>query len=128
MIKNLLENHSYKLSAIWALVIFGLCSMPGNYIPSVSWLELLSFDKWVHSGVFFILLSLLGFAVKSHQQKNNLFVFYFFLCVLYGGALEIMQARVFSDRSADWYDAIANSFGCLIALFLNNKLSKLVFK
>ncbi len=128
MVITLLKNHSYKLSILWALVIFALCSMPGRLIPAVSWLELLSFDKWVHAGVFFVLVSLLGISVKAHQQNNKLFYLYFTLSVMYGGLLEIMQAKVFSERSADWYDVVANSFGCLIALLLHHKITRLVFK
>ncbi len=128
MIISLLKNHSYKLAFIWALVIFGLCSMPGRFIPSVSWLELLSFDKWVHAGIFFTLLGLLEIAVIAHGQAKTLAYIYFILCVMYGGSLEIMQATMFSDRSADWYDVIANSFGCVMALLLNGKIKRLVFK
>ncbi|HWY12971.1 MAG TPA: VanZ family protein [Bacteroidia bacterium] len=128
MIISLLKNHSYKLAIAWALVIFGLCSMPGRFIPSVTWLELLSFDKWVHAGVFFILVSLLGISVNIHQQNKNLFYLYFLLSVMYGGLLEIMQAKVFSERSADWFDMIANSFGCLMALLLNRKITRWIIK
>ncbi len=128
MIITLLKNHSYKLAIAWALLILGLCSMPGRFIPSVTWLELLSFDKWVHAGIFIVLVGLLRLSVTAHQQNKTLFYLYFALSVLYGGALEIMQATVFSERSADWYDVIANSFGCLIALLLNNKINRLVFK
>ena len=128
MIKKLLHNHPYKLSAFWALVIFILCSAPGRFIPSVSWLELLSFDKWIHAGVFFVLVSLLGISVSAHNQNKKLFYLYFFLSVMYGGLLEIMQARVFSERSADWYDMTANSFGCLLALLLHHKITRLIFR
>lgn len=128
MVISLLKKHAYKLAILWALIIFGLCSMPGKLIPSVSWLELLSFDKWVHAGVFFVLMALLEISVTSHQHNKKLIYFYFVLCVLYGGSLEIMQATVFSDRSADWMDMIANSFGCIIALLLNNRINRLVFK
>ncbi len=128
MVIPLLKKHSYKFALLWGAVIFGLCAMPGRLVPSVNWLELLSFDKWVHASVFFILVSLFGIAVKAHQQNKNLIYLYFILSVLYGGALEIMQATVFSERSADWLDMIANSFGCLIALLLNNRINRLVFK
>jgi VanZ family protein len=43
-------------------------------------------------------------------------IFIISLCVAYGGMLEIMQATVFSNRSGDWLDFIANSFGCLMGL------------
>ncbi len=99
--------------------------MPGALIPSVSWLEMLSFDKWIHAGMFFVLCSLLFIvAIKKEQSKQMLFI-YFLNCVVYGGALEIMQAKFFSNRSADWQDFIANSFGCFVAVLLFNKLKKL---
>ncbi len=50
-------------------------------------------------------------------------IFIILLCVAYGGLLEIMQATVFSNRSGDWLDFIANSFGCLLGFwfFIKNK-------
>jgi VanZ family protein len=128
MVKRFLTQHPYKLSIAWAILIFALCATPGRFIPSVSWLELLSFDKWVHAGVFFILVSLFAIAVQAHHQSRTAFLVYFILSVLYGGALEIMQAKVFSERSADWYDMIANTFGCLMALLFFGRIKKAVFK
>lgn len=128
MIKTLITKYAYTFSIIWALIILALCSMPGRFIPSTTWLELLSFDKWVHAGIFFVLVSLLGLAVKINNQSKNLFVLYFSLSVMYGGALEIMQATLFSERSADWYDMIANSFGCLMAFLLTKKFNRLFIK
>lgn len=42
----------------------------------------------------------------------------------YGGLLEVMQATVFSQRSGDWLDFIANSFGCLMGLWFFSKQKK----
>lgn len=128
MIKSLIKNNAYTFSVIWALIILALCSMPGRFIPSTTWLELLSFDKFVHAGIFFVLVSLLGVSVEAHQQQKNLFFIYVALSVLYGGALEIMQATVFSERSADLYDMIANSFGCLVGAVASRKINALIFK
>jgi VanZ family protein len=113
---------------IWTLVIFALCSMPGKAIPHISWLELLSFDKFVHASIFFVLqvLYMRGFS----QQKNYVFLqkkyklMAFLICVAYGGALELMQAFFFSERSGDLFDFIANSFGCVCGLVLFGSLKK----
>lgn len=48
------------------------------------------------------------------------------LCISYGGLIEIMQAKIFSNRSGDWLDFIANSFGCLMGLGLFNKMKSLL--
>ena len=115
---------------LWALIILILCGIPGRDIPHISFLELLSFDKWVHAGIFFvlILLTIQGFLL----QKNIVFVSQYakalalLICVLYGGALELMQEAIFEQRSADIYDFIANSVGCLMGLSLYNKIEKKV--
>lgn len=120
--KQFILKHSQLLAITWALIILGLCSMPGQYIPSVSLLEMLSFDKWVHAGMFFVLCSLLFVNVKkTTSSKNNIYLF-LILGILYGSALEVMQGTLFSNRSADWNDIIANSFGCIVAFFLYNKI------
>ncbi|MEO6305317.1 MAG: VanZ family protein [Bacteroidia bacterium] len=123
--KKIIYKNSLLFSIIWAAIIFGLCATPGKFIPSASWLELLSFDKWVHASMFFILSSLLFLVAIKNDQPKFWIAVYFLLCVLYGGLLEIMQAKVFTDRSADWQDFVANTFGCLVALLLLNKLKKI---
>lgn len=102
--------------------------MPGRFIPTTSWLELLSFDKWVHAGIFFVLVCLACAGVFVHEQPNYLVFIYCGTAVIYGGLLEIMQAKVFSERSADWQDFVANSFGCLMALVFYRKINRLLFK
>lgn len=119
--KLLIVKYSFALSIAWAFIILGLCSFPGQYIPSVDFLELLSFDKFVHAGIFFVLLLLLLVFLKN-QHKLSLVIPVFICCILYGMALELMQATVFSHRSADWLDVIANSTGALLAFLLKNKI------
>lgn len=123
-LKQLIYKNSLLFSFVWAAIIFALCATPGHYIPSVSWLELLSFDKWVHATMFFILNSLLFVVVIKRNQPKQWMIIYFLLCVLYGGLLEIMQAKCFSNRSADWQDFVANSFGCVMAVLFFKKLKK----
>ena len=107
---------------LWALLILILCGIPGRDIPHISFLELLSFDKFVHAGIFFVLIvfSIRGFFVQTAFPKiqQSPKIISFLICVAYGGALELMQDGVFEERSADIYDFIANSFGCIMGLWL----------
>ena len=116
------------LTISWALLIMILCGIPGRDIPHISFLEMLSFDKWVHAGVFFVLtlLAVRGFRlqVRSGALKNRALVIALVLCISYGGVLEILQGTLFKERSADIYDFIANSFGCILAALLYAKVSK----
>lgn len=121
MIKLLLK-YSLFAAILWTLIIFGLCCTPGQYIPTTNWLELLSFDKFVHASIFFTLAVLwLIYLFKSNKFSKLSMIFVILLCIAYGGMLEIMQATVFSHRSGDWLDFVANSFGCLIGLWFFSK-------
>jgi hypothetical protein len=121
MVKFLLKN-SLLFAISWTVIIFILCYTPGRFIPTTNWLELLSFDKFVHAGIFFTLTCLwLIFWFKSHKLSTALIIFTLLGCIAYGGLLEIMQATLFSQRSGDWMDFIANSIGCFIGLWFFNK-------
>ena len=79
----------------WALVILILCGIPGRDIPHISFLEILSFDKWVHAGIFLVLtlLAIRGFRMqrKFETLSRHAVVIALILCIAYGGSLEIMQ-------------------------------------
>jgi glycopeptide antibiotics resistance protein len=109
----------YLPFAGWTLVILALCSMPGKAIPQISWLELLSFDKLVHAGIFFVeQLLLMRIVARAYRWLA------FSFTVAYGGLLELMQYYVFSERSGDVLDFMANATGALVGLLLYRKLSK----
>jgi hypothetical protein len=123
-IESLIYLNVKILTILWALIILSLCAIPGQYIPSTSWFELVSFDKWVHASIFFILTSLcIVFIFKTNKKVLYIFIAAL-LCILYGGSIELMQAKLFSHRSADVYDFIANSFGCLVAVGFYKKINK----
>ena len=107
-----------KWAMLWALLILILCGMPGKDIRHISFYELRSFDKFVHASIFFvfILLSIRGFVLQTNFLKlqQTAKPVSFGICVAYGGLMEIMQGTLFQDRSADIYDFIANTFGCLM--------------
>ncbi len=121
---SFIYKHPLPLAILWALIIFGLCATPGQYIPSADWLELLSFDKFVHGGMFFILTTLLLLVAFQYKQTKTALFIYFISAVSYGALLELMQATCFSNRSADWKDIVANTFGCVIAFVFTNKIKK----
>jgi len=126
MMLKLIIRYSKLLAILWALVILVLCAMPGQYIPSVSFLELLSFDKWVHAAMFFVLFTLIQIHQLNIKNTTRQSIYFLIICVLYGVSLEVMQGLVFSNRSAEWQDIVANTFGCLIAFVFRNRLANLV--
>lgn len=125
-----------KWAMLWALLILILCGMPGRDIPHISFLELLSFDKFVHAGIFFVLvlLTIRGFLLHTTIDllQRNAKIIATAICIFYGGLLEIMQGTLFQERSADVFDFIANSFGVIVGLimyaFIENKILKHLIK
>ena len=102
--------------------------MPGKAVPKINWLELLSFDKFVHAGIFFVeqillMRALISLTEEIFLKKNYKWISVLF-CISYGGSLELMQYYIFSERSSDVLDFIANSIGCIAGLFLFNPLAK----
>lgn len=116
--KSFLFKYSLPFALAWTAVIFALCCTPGRYVPTAHWLDLLSFDKLVHASIFFVLSSLwFLYLAKSGPVNTARIVLVVAACMCYGGMLEVLQATVFSQRSGDWADFIANSLGCLLALW-----------
>ena len=117
--KSFLLKYALLFALVWAVVIFILCCTPGKYVPNAHWLDLLSFDKLVHASIFFVLSALwLIYLIRSAKVSSVAVAVVILGCISYGGLLEVMQAKVFSQRSGDWFDFIANSLGCVLALWL----------
>jgi VanZ family protein len=121
-----------KWAMLWALLILILCGIPGRDIPHISFLELLSFDKFVHAGIFFvlILLTVRGFLLQTgieYLQKKAKTIATV-ICIIYGGLLEVMQGTLFQERSADVFDFIANSFGVVVGLMMYSIIENKILK
>jgi hypothetical protein len=129
MVNIILTKYTKPFAIIWTLFVLLLCSFPGQYIPVISWLEILSFDKWVHMSIFFILtFSWMNYYYhqNSLNKKNKYLIVW--SCIFYGGILEYLQYLIFSHRSADYLDFIANSVGSILALLLFKTLYQLLHK
>lgn len=120
-------KYTTLIAITWAGIIFIACCTPGKYIPTTNLLELLSVDKLVHAFMFCVLVYLwfLSFS-KTQAITNQITFFVVLLSVAYGGLLEIMQSTIFSERSGDWFDFMANALGCFIGRVLFEK--KILFK
>ncbi len=119
----------------WSLIILVLTGLPGNYFPQVrTFWEWLGPDKIIHLGIFGILTYLLlrGFQ-KQHQfqrLRSNYIIFAIGIGIVFGALTEVGQRYVFTGRSANIYDFLANAVGCLLGLvvyyILSRKLNKIL--
>ena len=107
-----------RWALLWAALIFVLCLMPGQAIPSWDWADLLNVDKLVHAALFAVLFLLLErglrrfHAVEGKPAKVVLTAIV--ASVAYGGLMELMQQLPALGRRGDVNDLIANSVGVIL--------------
>ncbi|MDR2953483.1 MAG: VanZ family protein [Prevotella sp.] len=106
---------------IIAIIIFYLsCLIPNDDIPEVGFEFFIPTDKIVHFLMYFGLAIVASFNYiydkNGHIIILKLIVFAILIPILYGGLIEIIQAKFFPPRSGDWYDFLADTLGALATL------------
>jgi VanZ family protein len=106
---------AFLLPVIWMALIYTLLTLPGNDIPKVNFLDAIYFDKWVHTGLFAMLVFLFCWPFrKQYPPPHGLFIGITIFAVVYGIGLEYVQKYFASDRSFDVSDMMADAFGSLL--------------
>lgn len=107
---------------LWAAFILVLCGIPGSQLPEMPFWDIFSFDKAAHVAVFLVLSVLLKVAfLKQHQYCNLRYkcnIIVVLIAAGYGVVIELLQAFVFAERSAEINDMIANTIGACLGLFV----------
>lgn len=104
----------------WFFVVLILICMPGKDVPSIDWINIIYFDKWVHAGIFGLLalLFMLPFALSPMEPKEKLqyFIRIAIATSVWGLTTEFIQKYLVSGRSFDLLDWAADSLGAIISL------------
>lgn len=118
--------------AIWLVLSIG-CTAAIAYLSLINLAdtavsEMGIGDKAMHAGAYFVLTSLWISGWMKNTEKSNFLVknlIICFLCVIFGIFIEVLQDKMTTYRSFDYYDMLANSLGVIIAgiLFWYIKLS-----
>lgn len=88
-------------------------------------------DKIVHFTFYFGMVIFGVIALKEHlgQQfilsKTLLVMFVFSVC--YGIIIEVIQYSFTESRQGDFFDAIANTMGALVGMFVSKRLNSRVW-
>ncbi|MCT4600468.1 MAG: VanZ family protein [Marinifilaceae bacterium] len=119
MKKHLLRN------ILWCIVIFILCTMPVNDVVKTE-VTIPFFDKIVHFIMFFIMgifiCSELIFQTKYSYKTISWITI--LLVGLYGGIIELIQNYIFTYRSGDYYDLLADVLGGIFGVLMYPLLKK----
>ncbi|MEO8086619.1 MAG: VanZ family protein [Bacteroidota bacterium] len=112
----------------WALIILGLCALPGAVIPDMSFLDWLKPDKIVHLFLFgvlsFLLIKAFAEQVTVEVLSAHLKLISFFLTSVYGVLIEILQEYCIPGRNGDVFDSLADALGAILGLWLYNYWSR----
>ncbi len=101
---------------IWLVFIFVLCNMRPSSLPSDSWFVFKGIDKVVHAIFYFVFAWLFLPVFEYTKDKRNAIALTISTGFFYGVFIELMQQFVFTYRSADWRDVVANSIGLALGI------------
>jgi VanZ family protein len=109
---------SFFLAIGWVIVSFILLTLPGSSLPKEDWLDKIWLDKWIHIGMFAIMVVLWCRSIKlrklnaSPGKFKRVFFMMGIVWLGYGIAMELVQKYFIANRSFDIGDILANAAGC----------------
>lgn len=110
-------RHLLLPGAIGAIIFLGTCILSSEQVPDLP--PVLPWDKMVHAGMFFVLSAVCYYdyyhLFNGNVNRNKWIFWCFFIPVIYGAGIELLQQFVFTSRSAEWGDFIADVIGAFIA-------------
>ena len=116
---------SFIPAIVWLIISTILLTIPGSALPQENWLGKIWFDKWVHIGMFSIMVFLCCWAIHKRLAENKklttVFLFIGLGCLLYGIGMEFVQKYFVANRSFDGGDIIADAVGCTIGFLYSSR-------
>ena len=111
---------SFTYPVLWIIISTVLLTIPGNDLPQENWLNDIWFDKWVHIGMFSIMVTLWCWSLQKKtsdgKHLSNIYLWTGLACLVYGAGMEFVQKYFIPNRSFDVNDIIADGFGCSLGV------------
>jgi VanZ family protein len=111
---RLLQSKWLALS--WLVMMCILFFLPGSAFPKEDWFSAVYFDKWVHIGLFAVLLFLWRSSFYWDVKNYNFILLT--MALLYGLMVEIIQKEWIPNRDFDLFDVAADMAGSFLGLFV----------
>jgi len=109
----------FKLKPVaigWLILISILFFLPGSALPKENWFDKIYIDKWVHVGLFAVLIFLWRSSFNWDINSYNLLLL--LAAVLYGFLVEVVQLNWIPNRSFDMYDVLSDASGSIVGLLV----------
>ncbi len=110
---------------LWLIISTILLTIPGSAFPQENWLGKIWFDKWVHIGMFAIMVWLGCWATHKKypdvRKLRTVFMWIGLASLLYGIGMEFVQKYCIINRSFDEGDIVADTIGCTVGVLYSIK-------
>jgi drug/metabolite transporter superfamily protein YnfA len=107
-----LQNNAYAIA--WALFILFACGAPSSTFETLQLKDILGYDKPIHAILFGTQSYLLIRVLRNKRPQAAMVTYACLAGVAYGVLIEFMQKFYFEGRAYDYFDMLANSFGCML--------------
>lgn len=118
--------YHYRFAIAWAMLILFACGASPGTLSELKLEDLFGYDKPIHALLFGLQAWLLIQANLKHHNisKHKVIILWCTVSAVFGGLIELMQKFIFTGRSYDYFDMIANALGCVIVYFIAKKKYK----
>jgi len=113
---------SKTLAITWLMIMNILFVMPVPALPPGGWMIYIYPDKWIHAGLFAVLVFLWSSAFEWDLPKNAWVVLT--SAIIYGLLVEIVQKLWVPNRNFDMYDVLADAAGSIAGLLVWLRVNK----
>ena len=113
---------SRVLAISWFIIMNILFVLPGSALPRSNWLTEIQVDKWVHVGLFAVLVFLWCSAFEFSASKKGWLIV--ITAVAYGFLVEVVQKNWVPNRSFDLYDVLSDTAGSIFGFWLWLRVNK----
>ena len=114
-----------EIKSFWPAIIVLVTAtilfcLPGNDFPEEDWFTKVFLDKWIHVGLFALIVSLWSLPLIQRLEEaarlRRLLVWVTLVFIFYGIAIEFIQGQFIPQRTFGVDDIIADTIGCGIGL------------
>lgn len=104
----------------FSFVVTTLLCTPGTEFPKIGWKDKVFLDKWIHAGLFALLVISWCWAYmkKKDSGHKHIFLKIALLVFAYGVITEIIQEYLVPFRSLEIPDIIADGVGAFLGYFI----------
>ena len=111
-----------KYGIVWTLLILLVCLMPGDNLPSTSFLSFKGADKLIHFTLYLVLFIFVGKGLvnyfDSSYSSNRIILIAFLYCLFLGVGVEFLQSVFVAGRSGDFFDVLSNGIGASVGIVI----------